>query len=236
MPNQESEKTKLEKKRAKLERKLEKLEAVSLWEWKKGKEITTTLIDAICVAEVCPVEIGEKILINLGFDSEQFGAEVKALELSCGEWIIDTDGSGITQGFVSAGHAGEPEYSEELTWLLLPWDEEESRYAEAVIRLGRLDFDGFYGFSADDAPWEIHAVRYAAALDSSADAPTGLLWRCYSIGDSWESGKMLYFGDGSLYYADGDRSEVWKDASDSDAIYPERRKQARRVRPSYWGF
>lgn len=168
-----------------------------------------TLIQAISEAEACDAARAAEILSGIGFTEDQFTGSVSAFNLESGATLITND-----WGFILAGSSGEPQFSESLCDLLPPAILPED-YTEAVFKANIYRPDGF---SNEDQPWLIKAAQAAAIMRAeggSHEVPEP----AEEYGEDWESGKVLVFSDGSIYYADGGRHEVWRYASDFESEY-----------------
>ena len=172
------------------------------------------LVKAISSAENISSSAAEELAAELGFSPSQFSTPATAIHLSDGSTIIKID-----VGLISCGHSADATYSESLCDLISDFctigGRGASLYAEAAYKLGLYAPDGF---NEGAEPWRLQAAQYAAVLRveggmspqfEPGEAPTSR-----RLGDTPDDGVILCFPDGSLYYSDGGRHEVWADSSD----------------------
>ena len=171
------------------------------------------LIQAIQQAEACDTSRAIEILNDLGFESDQGQDKVETAKINTCTIIRHNC------GYVLAGSSGDPVYSEEFCEAY-PVGDRPERFAEAACKIGLMSDEGF---CEEDQPWRLAAYQYAAVLIVADDhnGAIELAGLADRYGQSWEDGAWLEFGDGSVYYANGGRHEIWRNASDFYDCYPD---------------
>ena len=169
---------------------------------------------AIMQAEALTTQEAGLTLAKLGFGPDQFDEPAEIARLKDGSIILRTE-----LGFISCAHSAEAEFSESLSDLVPDYctigSHGASLYAEAAWR---LDLYRPNGFHETDAPWRLMAAQYAAVvrveIGNIPQFEPGEHPQERHFGEKADDGVALYFTDGSLYYSDGGRHEVWADSDD----------------------